>query len=459
MDPLVIHRSEHCISRKLISDHALKVLYRLKACGYKAYLAGGSVRDMLLGHRPKDFDVVTDAHPEQVRRAFRNCRIIGRRFRLAHVIFGREVIEVATFRARAEAEPQAAGEPEPVERPEEEPVEALADPMPAGGVEPRESRGRRGRRGRGREREPEPGPDALLSREGMILRDNVFGTPEEDAVRRDFTINALFYDIRDFSVIDYVGGMADLDKGLLRSIGPARIRYVEDPVRMIRAVRFASTLGLTIEPDTYDAIGECREALTLASRARLYEELLKLLGCGQSAAVFAYLRRTRLFDVMFPDLSLWLDAAGEPAEARTGMAFHQLDEWRRHGRRPRPALMFALLFGAYHEARAEEVRRQEGGSAIGALMAATAEHLARVATRIQVPRAVSVEAQHIVGMQARFADTRRRNRARMLSRHSFDDALDCFEFRSTVTGCDRDLVEWWRQAAAEGGGRRGEREP
>lgn len=411
MEPRIIQRSAHTVSRKLISEQALKVLYRLRACNHIAYLAGGSVRDLLLGHRPKDFDVVTDAHPEEVRRIFRNCRLVGRRFRLAHVIFGRDVIEVATFRALTEP--------------------ATAEPHAEAPKHDGQHHG------------------ALQTRDGMILRDNVFGTPEEDAMRRDFTVNALFYNIADYSVIDYVGGMEDLDKGLIRSIGPARRRYVEDPVRMIRAVRFASTLGLTIEPESYEAIGECRDCLALASRARLYEETLKLFSGRQTAEVYRYLRQTGLFEVMFPDFSLWLSAAGEEAEARTAAAFRQIDAWRRQGREPRSSLVFALIFGAYHEARAAELRRQGGCSVAGSLMAAVSEHMSRVVARIQVPKAVSMDMQHILGMQPRFADTRPKNRHRLASRQSFRDALGYFEFSSSLSGQDRELVDWWQQAEPE----------
>ncbi len=199
----IVSRDEHSISRANISENALKVLYRLNKAGYEAYLVGGGVRDLLLGREPKDFDVATDASPEEVRKLFRNCRLIGRRFRLAHVHFGREIIEVATFRAAHE-----------------------------------------------------PESDGAVSENGMLLRDNVYGTLEEDAWRRDFTVNALYYNIRDFSVVDYTGGMADLQAGRLRIIGDPHERFREDPVRMLRAVRFAAKLGFRIDPESEAAIRE-----------------------------------------------------------------------------------------------------------------------------------------------------------------------------------------------------------
>ena len=219
LEPRIVPRSKHTVSRSDISDSALKVLYRLMNAGYKAYLVGGGVRDLLLGLRPKDFDVVTDAHPEQIRELFRNCRLIGRRFRLAHVRFGREIIEVSTFRAC-----HSTGE---------------------GDTE---------------------------SEDGRILRDNVYGDIDDDVWRRDFSVNALYYNIEDFSVVDYVGGMNDMDARQLRLIGNPEDRYREDPVRMLRAIRFAAKLDFSIHADTAKPISELAPLLNDISPARLYEE-------------------------------------------------------------------------------------------------------------------------------------------------------------------------------------------
>src|SRR3954464_2401797 len=206
VEPRIVPREEHPISRRDIDPDALKVLYRLRQSEFTAYLVGGSVRDLLLGRRPKDFDIGTSAHPYQVKKLFRNCWIIGRRFRLAHVKFGSKVVEVATFRRQV-----AAGE------------EGVPDGLPA----------------------PDP---STAEGAHLIHHDNTFGTPEEDAFRRDFTINALAYDIATFSIIDYVGGLDDLRAGVVRSIGDPSVRILEDPVRMMRAVALASRLGFTIDP-------------------------------------------------------------------------------------------------------------------------------------------------------------------------------------------------------------------
>jgi poly(A) polymerase len=253
-------RSEHSISRKDLDPDALDVLYRLSRQGYTAYLVGGGVRDLLLGQRPKDFDVGTDAHPREIKRIFRNCFLVGRRFRLAHIRFGDKVIETSTFRR-----------PPP---PDEE-TEHVAG-------------------------------DSLLQH-----RDNTFGSPEEDAQRRDFTINALFYDIRTFSVIDHVGGLADLDLRIIRSIGDPNVRFREDPVRMIRAVRFASRLGFTIESHTYEAIRRHHREITRAAAPRLFEEVQRLFPFRKAEPAFRLLRETGLLHCLLPEVDAYVSASGD----------------------------------------------------------------------------------------------------------------------------------------------------
>jgi len=240
VEPRIVPRAEHSISRRDIDPDALKVLYRLRQSEHFAYLVGGSVRDLLLGRRPKDFDIGTSAHPYQVKKLFRNCWIIGRRFRLAHVKFGTKVIEVATFRRQVEP-----GE------------EVVADGVPA----------------------PDP---ATPEGAHLIHHDNTFGTPEEDAFRRDFTINALFYDIATFSVIDYVCGLTDLSRGLVRSIGDPDVRLREDPVRMMRAIALASRLDFKVDAPVLAAIRTHRHELAHSSPARLIEEYYKILRAGSS---------------------------------------------------------------------------------------------------------------------------------------------------------------------------------
>src|SRR5262245_6335959 len=272
--PRVVPRAEHAVSRKLIDPDALKVLYRLHQNNYVAYLVGGSVRDLLLGRRPKDFDIGTSAHPYQVKKLFRNCWIIGRRFRLAHVRFGTKTIEVATFRRPVTAEDLAAAAAAEEHQAE---AQAAADAK-----------------------------DAAHDR--LVHRDNTFGTPEEDAFRRDFTINALFYDIGTFSIIDYTGGLDDLRDGLVRCIGDPIERFQEDPVRMLRAITMAARLGFRIDAPIDQAIASTRGEIARAAPARLIEEFYKLLRSGASEAAFTMMAERRLLEPIAHELQRHADA-------------------------------------------------------------------------------------------------------------------------------------------------------
>lgn len=267
--PKVLARPDHRISRGHMSSEALKVLYRLHRSGYAAYLVGGSVRDILLGKHPKDFDVATNARPQEIRRLFRNSRIIGRRFRLVHVYFRAGIVEVATFRAS----------PEPPESPDDW-EEAVAEEAEANGATDR----------------PQP-----------TIDDVVYGTPAEDARRRDFTVNALFYNIADFSVIDHVGGIEDLDRGVIRTIGDPDQRFIEDPVRMMRALEYSVRLGFDIEPRTLEAIGSQRELISESSAPRLTYELLESLRSGCAAGIHEAWRRAGVFTRAFPDIPIDTD--------------------------------------------------------------------------------------------------------------------------------------------------------
>lgn len=264
--PRVLARPDHSVSRSGLSSAAIKVLYRLRRSGYIAYLVGGAVRDLLLGEKPKDFDIATNAQPQEIRRLFRNSRVIGRRFRLVHVIFRGEIVEVATFRANSEP-PEG---PDDWEEAVAEAAEADAEP----------------------DRTPVP----------TQVDRSAYGTPAEDAQRRDFTINGLFYDIADFSVIDYVGGLDDLDARLIRTIGEPISRFREDSVRMLRALEYGARLGFTIEGRTADAIRECRDEIAEASPARLSYELFETLRSGNSAAIYSAWRGEGLFDLAFPGI-------------------------------------------------------------------------------------------------------------------------------------------------------------
>jgi poly(A) polymerase len=287
--PLIVPRERHAISRRNIDPDALRVLYRLHQHNHAAYLVGGSVRDLLLGRQPKDFDIGTDAHPYQIKRLFRNCWIIGRRFRLAHIKFGLKTIEVATFRKIVPDTPADPAEPDSVVVASSAPASAEDEPAPAPPAAAAPSAGR---------------PDDR----SMIHRDNTFGTPEEDAFRRDFTINGLFYDIGTRSVIDFVGGLDDLEQRIIRSIGDPRVRFVEDPVRMLRAAVFAARLGFDMDVLVTEAIAEHRTLILKASPARMLEEVFKILRSGAAEASVRALGRVRLLELLVPDLRSPSDA-------------------------------------------------------------------------------------------------------------------------------------------------------
>jgi len=282
--PRILSRPEHIISRKNIDPEALKVLYRLKNHGFVGYLVGGGVRDLLLNRRPKDFDISTSAHPQQVRKLFRNSFIVGRRFRLVHVRFGKKMVEVATFR---------------------------------------------------RASEPEAG-------DTLIRRDNTFGTPEEDAFRRDFTVNALFYDIANFSVIDWVGGLGDLEARTIRTIGDSAVRFREDPVRMLRAVALAARLDFGIDADTGEAIRFLRGEIVRSSPARILEEFYKILRQGRSRRTFEMLHEFGLLAYLFPEAD---QAIAEGGEALLG-SLSRLDGYRNSGSVDLEALTNPLLTGS-----------------------------------------------------------------------------------------------------------------
>jgi poly(A) polymerase len=268
--PRIIPRSDHAISRSHISPNALRVLYRLRDAGFMGFLVGGCVRDLLIGIEPKDFDVATDALPEQIKRLFRNSRLVGRRFRLAHVFFGRDIIEVATFRAATAPsqgdEPLPEADPEDGEAPElDEGADESADLDASEPVSAAPG-------ARAAVDDDDPNADRRFDASGRILRDNVYGTIDEDVWRRDFTANALYYNIADFSLWDYVNGAQDIAARTLRLIGDPETRYREDPVRMLRAARFEAKLGFSIEPATAQPIGPLRELLAGVPPARLFEE-------------------------------------------------------------------------------------------------------------------------------------------------------------------------------------------
>jgi len=387
--PTTIPRPAHNISRANISRNALKVLYRLNKSGFQGYLVGGGVRDLLLGREPKDFDVVTDARPEQVKALFRNCRLIGRRFRLAHVHFGAEVIEVATFRA------------------------------------------------------PHGGDEEGATVDGRIVRDNVYGSFGEDAARRDFTVNSLYYDIRDFSLVDTCGGLADLKAGVLRLIGDPETRFREDPVRMLRAVRFAAKLGFRLHPDTEASIPRLAHLLEEIPPARLFDELLKLFHGGYGVQTFELLRHYGLFGRLFPATE---ECLAEEAEGFPRMlmvkALGNTDARIVAGKPVTPAFLFAALLW-------EPVRRraasycQAGESEASALGLAGEEVLAGQVQSVSIPRRFGTVSKEIWAMQTRLAQTGGKRALRLLAHPRFRAAYDFLLLRAEAGEDLQPLCDWW----------------
>lgn len=389
--PRIIPRAEHSISRSNISKEALKVLYGLKKAGHAAYLVGGGVRDLLLGREPKDFDIATDASPEEIRAAFRNCRLIGRRFRLAHIHFGREIIEVATFRAQLDGEAEG---------------------------------------------------DVHMEN-GRIIRDNVYGTIEEDVWRRDFTVNALYYNIRDFSVIDYVGGYEDVQQGLLRLIGDPEQRYREDPVRMLRAVRFACKLGMRIEPETEAPMRELAPLLGDISPARLFEEVLKLFHAGYALQTYEQLRHYDLFGQLFPmtEQALAKEENGFP-NILLAESLRSTDKRIAEGKPVNPAFLFAALLWQPMQEYLPRLR-DSGMPEVQAIQVATDKAFTRMRESASIPRRFALMVKEIYVLQARLMNRAGRRALRLLELPRFRAAYDFLVLRAIADESLRETAEWW----------------
>jgi poly(A) polymerase len=402
-EPTIIPRSSHGISRRQIDPDALKVLYRLHEHNYIAYLVGGSVRDLLLDRRPKDFDVGTSAHPHQVKKLFRNCWIIGRRFRLAHVKFGTNTIEVATFRRQVDA----------ISTPEQELAESEATDVIAPGepLPPDE------------EREP---AGMRRQRDRLIHRDNTYGTPEEDAFRRDFTANALFYDIATFSIIDYVGGLEDLNARLIRCIGDPDVRFLEDPVRMLRAVVLAARLEFTIDEPILESISVHKHEIARSAPARLLEEYFKILRSGHASQAFRQLRTTGLLKAITPELAAAPDALW--------CAISALDRYRAGFESAPDTLTNAVLAGTLLQPLGLAGSRQR-------FSADPLERRVELGL-LPIPRRDIERLQQIIGLQPRLLDIQAPARAQrsLMHRSTFPEALTWLE----IHGGRPDTLAHWR---------------
>lgn len=408
LPPVIIPRAEHGISRKDIDKPALDVLYGLKRAGYEAYLVGGCVRDLLLGLEPKDFDVVTNAEPEQIKAVFkRNCQLIGRRFRLAHVRFGRTVIEVATFRGQGNGDNR------------------------------QDYFGRNGKKS-GKARE--------VDDTGRLVRDNVYGGIEEDVWRRDFTVNALYYNIYDYSLIDYTGGLQDIGRGELRLIGDPETRYREDPVRMIRAIRFACKLGFKIEKQTDKPITELSVLFDDVSNARLFEEVLKLFHSGVAIQVFEKLRHYGLFSYLFPLTEQILERESEGFPRMLVIeALKSTDERIRTGKSVNPAFLFSAMLWEPMLQR-KQVHLSEGLTPQDAFHAAANDVIEQQIKRTAIPKRFTAQMRDIWNLQHRLSK-RHGSKAQKLQEHPrFRAAYDFLGVRIAAGESElTELFDWWTE--------------
>lgn len=396
----IISRPAHTVSRDNISDAALKVLYRLKKGGYEGYLVGGSVRDLLLKKSPKDFDVATDATPDEVHKLFRNSRVIGRRFRLVHVRFGREIIEVATFRSSA-------------------------DP------------------------DNDDHDHEVSEGTGRVLRDNVYGTLEDDVWRRDFTANALYYNIADFSIRDCVDGVADIKQRTLRMLGDPETRYREDPVRMLRAARFAAKLEFTIHPDTAEPLPRLAELLRDVPPARLFDEFCKIFQSGHALEGFRHLRQFHLFRHLYPETAQWLDEGVESNHPERlefiEQALRNTDERVAEGRPVTPMFLVGVfLWGPMtHDVR--RLQEAEGYTELQAGNIASDSLVQRTNDIVFMPKRFSYPMREMLQLQPKFNRTKGKRAMSMLGHPRFRAAYDLMLLRQILGEVDAKTADWWTE--------------
>ena len=379
-EPTIVPRSEHSLSRSSIDPDALKVLYRLNRHGHIAYLVGGGVRDLLLGKKPKDFDISTSAHPNEIKKIFGNCRLIGRRFRLAHIYFkGGKIIEVSTFRAISE----------------------------------------------------------INGEDGPVTSDNTFGTPWEDAFRRDFTVNALFYNVSDFSVIDYVNGLKDLENRLIRCIGDPEVRFREDPIRMLRGIRFAALLDCDLDSESERLIQESKDDIWEGATSRILEEIIRMMGRGTAASAFDRLQILGLLSTLFPEIDQHIRIEGSDSYHDV---FSKLDQRFLFGETSDPWLIFACLFYPYFDF----IYR---GSSGDDLLKLARDAISPICRRIQVPKRMQDIIRQILAAQVRLFELRSsRFKPRTILRKSyFRDAFTLFQIVASNTSGGQELIGEWKK--------------
>lgn len=419
----VVPSSAHNIVTQDISGAALKVLHRLNDAGYSAYLVGGGVRDLLLGLHPKDFDVTTDASPEQIRRLFSNGRIIGRRFRLVHVRYGREIVEVATFRGQG----VPAGSLVDQEEDFDDELDSEFNEDSRGDFQVK----------------PKPGRRHAERPAGVLASDNVYGTMEEDAFRRDFTVNALFYCVKDFTVVDYCNGIRDLDAKQIRVIGNPEQRYREDPVRMLRAVRLAAKLGFTIEPKSAAPIADLASLLSHVPPARLYDELVKIIVGGHSLPAFELLQYYGLFELLFPQtFNSLLGQQGQQALKLIKLAFQETDARIAAEKSINPAFMIAILLWQPLQERIR-FHENEGNNQYVSMQLAQNDVVKEQLRWFAAPRRTVTTVREIWMLQYQLLQTRKLRVLKAFHHPRFRAGYDFLVLRAKAGEPLQDLADWW----------------
>ncbi|MDB3908873.1 polynucleotide adenylyltransferase PcnB [Gammaproteobacteria bacterium] len=401
----LLERDHHPISRKQISPNAVRVLYKLAEAGHHGFLVGGGVRDLLLGKSPKDFDIATDASPEQLKSLFRNARIIGRRFKIIHLRFGREIIEVTTFRAPHDIENK------------------IADNVPRRRIQ---------------------NQDSAHSTAGMILRDNVYGNIDEDALRRDFTINALYYTIDKFRILDFSTGLEDLESKQIRMIGDPAERYKEDPVRMLRAIRFAAKLGFSIEEKTEKPIDELAHLLESISTARLFDETIKLMAGGHAVKTFELLRRYRPGMYLFAPTFRALEKISGPPSKLVDLALENTDSRLAAGKSVTPAFLFAALLWPVLQLRLQSLQSNEANQH-QLFQQAAQEVLMEQIQYTAVPKRFTIATKEIWDLQSRLMRDNRRSIDGAFNHPRFRAAYDFLLLREDAGEDLGGRGAWWTE--------------
>ncbi|OUR80979.1 poly(A) polymerase [Colwellia psychrerythraea] len=400
---MIFSRDQHPVSRKLLSPNALKVLYRLNKGGFDAYLVGGGVRDILLGFKPKDFDIATNATPDEIKELFRNCRLIGRRFRLAHIVFGREIIEVATFR---------------------------------------------GHHDNASEQEKSCKKTSKQSEDGMLLRDNIYGSIDEDAERRDFSINALYYSAKDFKVYDFANGVQDVNDKVIRLIGDPETRYREDPVRMLRAIRFATKLDMQISDETKAPIKELSSLMANIPAARLFEEFLKMFIAGKAVANFEQLRSYNLFGYFFPAVEQALNDESDQQRFLLDfimLAMENTDKRINNDQRVTPAFLFAAMLWYPLQKHIQQIKVTTQLTPQDVFFAALNEIMPEQQRSIAIPKRFQAVIKDIWILQDKLGRREGKRAFKTLEHPKFRAGYDFLLLRAQIEDTDelKELAHWW----------------